>query len=90
VPITETPRLAGDQAHASRRGVPQDRHAGLDAKGAPDQVLDWHALQHHRGGGLVVDLVRQPHEQRRGQQARLGVGARWRRGVGHAVARRDL
>ena len=51
--------LAEDQADAAGRGMQQDGIAGFDPIGLADQILRRQALQHHRGGGLVVDTVGQ-------------------------------
>ena len=61
--MTVAPRclrpLAGDQTDAARGGVKQQRGAGPDLIGLPQQVAHRHALQHHGGAGLVVDAVGQ-------------------------------
>ncbi len=78
--------LAGDEAHAAGRRVEEDRLAGLDRVGAPQQVLDREALQHHAGGLLEGDRVGQLHQPLGGMDLHLGVGAQGAGGPGHAVA----
>ncbi len=78
--------LAGHQTDAAGRRVPQHRVAGLHRIGAPHQVLDRHALEHHRRRRLVVDGVGQFHDPVGGDQAFFRIGAQRRGRVGDAVA----
>ena len=68
----------------------QNRVAGFDAIGLPDQILRGQALQHHRGGGLVVDAVRQFQQAIGRDQAGFGIGADRRGAIGDAVAGLDV
>jgi hypothetical protein len=80
--------LAGDQAHAAGRGMPQHVVAGLQAFGRQrllQQVLHRQALEHHAGGGVEGDVVGQLAHLRRGHDARFAVRARRVGGVGGAV-----
>ena len=67
--------LAEDQADAAGRGMQQDGVAGFDAIGLADQILRGQALQHHGGGGLVVDAVGQLEQAIGRDQPRFGIGA---------------
>ncbi len=78
--------LAGDQSDSAGGGVQQDGIARLHPVGAPQQVLSGHALQHHGGGGALVDGVGQRHHPVGGDQSDFGVSADRRTGVGHPVA----
>ena len=89
MPITVAPRCFAhwrrDQPDAARGGVEEDRVAGLHREGPAQEVLRRHALQHHRGGGVVIDPVRQlDHELDVGEPL-LGVVAEGD-DVGDAVA----
>ena len=48
---------AQDQPDAAGGRMHQDRVARLHLGGAMQQIFRRHALQHHRGGGPVVDPV---------------------------------
>ena len=82
--------LAGDQADAAGRGVPQDMVARLQALGrqrALEQVLRGQALEHHGGAGLEADRVGQAADRHRRHDAPLAVAARLGAGgVGDAIA----
>ncbi len=78
--------LAEDQADAARRGMEQDGLAGFDPIGLADQILHRQALQHHRGGGLVIDAVGQLDQAIGRNQPRLGIGAERCISIGDAVA----
>ncbi|GJE43567.1 hypothetical protein AEGHOMDF_2746 [Methylobacterium soli] len=67
--------LAGDEADAPGGGVEQDGVAGLHREGPVQQVLGGEPLQHHGGGGGVVDALRHLHGGGRGDQGLLRVGA---------------
>ena len=82
--------LAGDEADAAGGGVEEDGLARLHRVGAAQEILRRHALEHHRGGGLVVDALRDLDDVRGGHQADLGVGAHGRGRVGDAVADRRI
>ena len=82
--------LAGDEADASGGGVEEDGVARLHLAGAVQEILHGHALEHHRGSGLVVDPVGDSDNAGGGYEARLGIGAHGRRGVGDAVARSEI
>ena len=49
--------LAGDEADAAGGGVEQYGVALVDLEGTADEILHRHALQHHRRGSLIVDVV---------------------------------
>ena len=66
--------LADDQADPAGGGVDQDRVAGADAEGAPQQVLGGHPLQHHRRGAPLVEPVGEFDQAVGGNQPFLGVG----------------
>ena len=78
--------LAEDQADAAGRRMQQDGVAGLDAIGLADQVLRRQALQHHGGGGLVIDAVGQLEQAIGRDQPGFGIGADRRSAIGDAVA----
>ncbi len=78
--------LAGDQADATGGRVDQHRVTGFHPVDAPQQVVGRHAAQHHRGGGALLDVVRQLHQARGRHDAGLGIGPGRRRGIGHPVA----
>ena len=65
--------------------VEQDRVARLHLVGAVQEIFHRHALEHHRGGGFVIDPVGNPDDIGGGHQPRLGIGAHGRRGVGDTV-----
>ena len=67
--------LAEDQADAARRGMQQDGLAGFDPIGLADEILHRQALQHHRRGGLVIDVVGQLDQAIGRNQPLLGIGA---------------
>ncbi len=83
----EAPRpLTGDQPNPARSGMEQNDVARLHPISAPQQVLSSHALQHHRGGGLIINRLGQRHHPVGGDQPDFGVSADRRAGVGHPVA----
>ena len=54
--------LAGDEPDAARGGGEQYVVPGLDRVRSPHEVLDGRTLQHHRGGDVVRDRLRQADE----------------------------
>src|SRR6185369_13768908 len=78
--------LTGDRANAAGGSVPQHGFALLDRIGGVDEVVHRQALQHHRGGLLVRDPLRELHHPVRRHDALLAVRAR-QSGVGDPVAR---
>ena len=72
--------LACDQAHAARGGMEQDGLAGSHRVRPAQQVLDGHALQHHRRGLPWLDAGRNLHHLVGRHQAFLRIRRdRWRR-----------
>jgi hypothetical protein len=78
--------LAGDRSHPAGSGMPQHRLALLHRVGGVDEVVHRQAFQHHRGGLLVRDPLRELHHPVRRHDALLAVRAR-QPGVGDPVAR---
>ena len=62
--------LAHDQADAAGGGMDQDGVAGLHRIGFVQQIARGHAADHHRGGGALVDAVRQ-RDHARGRHKRI-------------------
>ncbi len=54
-----------------------------------DEIAHRHALQHHRGRGLIANVIGQLHELVRRDEPFLGIAAK-RPGIRHAVADGDL
>ena len=76
--------------HASRptplgRRLEQDGIATLDAVGLPDEVLGRQTLQHHRGGLVVRDAVRQHHQPVGRNDPDLGVSPGRSSHIGNAI-----
>ena len=78
--------LAEDQADTPRRGVQQNGLAGFDPIGLADEILHRQALQHHRRGCLVVNVVGQLDQAIRWNQPLIGIGAGRCASIGDAVA----
>jgi len=78
--------LAGDEADAAGGGMEQHGVALLDFEGAADEILDRHALQHHRRGGAVIDGIGQLHQAVPRHDAGLGIGAGRQVRIGDTVA----
>ena len=78
--------LAEDQADATRRGMEQNGLAGFDPIGLADEILRRQALQHHRRGSLVIDIVGQLDQAIGWDQPRLGIGSNRCAAIGDAVA----
>jgi hypothetical protein len=70
--------------------VHEDRHPPLDVEGPADEVLDGHPPQQGGGRDAVRNPLGQAHQAVGGNDAPLGVRPRRARGVGHALARREL
>ena len=68
----------------------QDEVPGLHRIGAAEQELDRHALQHHSGGRLEIDRIRQLDQALGRVVAEGGIGAVRGRAIGDAVARLEL
>ena len=58
----------------------------LHPVGAAQEILRGEALEEDRGGGLVVDKIRQLHEPGRIHHAQLAIGAGRRAHIGDAIA----
>lgn len=90
MPITFTPKrsepLAGNQAHATRRRVPQHRLTRLDLVAGANQELDCHALQQEGSCHFIADVIGQLDQQRGGNHPGFGVGTGHATGVCHPVA----
>ena len=80
--------LAGDEADPARGGMEQDGLTGLHGIRPAQQVLDGHALQHHRRGLARVDPGGDLHDLPGRHQALLRVGADRGRGIGDPIPRR--
>ena len=78
--------LAGDETDAARGRVEQHHRLVRAWVGLAQQVAHGHALQHHRGGGLLVDAGRQLDQAVGSDQPLLRITAEHRR-VRHTVAR---
>src|SRR3954454_4363754 len=78
--------LAKDKSYAACRRMEQDRISGLDAVSLPDEVLHSQALQHHGGGSVVVDALRQFQQPIGGDQPSFGVRAKRCSAISDAVA----
>jgi hypothetical protein len=81
--------LAGDQSDAAGGGMDEHDGALADLEGAVEQILHGHALEHHRGGLLIGNVVRQFHRAIGRQQA-FGRVAAERHHIGDAVADLDV
>ncbi len=81
--------LAQDEADAARRRMDQHVHAFAHLEGAVQQILDRHALEHHAGGLLIVDRVRQLDGAIRRQVAFGRIGAE-RHHIADAVAHLEV
>ena len=53
--------LAENQPDAAGSCMNEHVHALLDLEGAADEIFHRHALEHHGGGLLVVDIGRELH-----------------------------
>src|SRR5262249_44353715 len=51
--------LAENKPNAAGGGMHEHGHALLDLEGAAHEIFHGHALEHHRGGLLVADIVRE-------------------------------
>jgi hypothetical protein len=78
--------LAGERAHAARRGMKHHPGAGRHAEHAPQQRLQREALQQRRSRRSLRHARRQRDAALRGKVAHLAIGADRRRGIGDAVA----
>ena len=78
--------LREDQADAAGCGMEQDRVAGFDTIGLPDQILRRQALEHHGSRGLVIDAVRQLEQAVGGDQPLLRIGTDRRGPIGNPIA----
>ena len=79
--------LAEDQPDPAGRGVDQNGVSLPDPVGLADQIAHGHALEHHRGRGLVRNVARDLDDPLGRDQPFLGIGAERRGRVGHPVAR---
>jgi hypothetical protein len=65
--------LTGNEADAAGGSMDEHVVALLHAIGSPQEIFHGHALEHHAGGLLVADLVRQLHRSLRRQQPLGGI-----------------
>src|SRR5581483_8833771 len=76
--------LAGSETDAAGGSVNENGVALLHLEGAGKQIFDRHALEHHRGGLLVADALRQLHRAVGGQQPLRRIAAE-RRHIADAI-----
>src|SRR6516165_3940101 len=77
--------LAGDQAHAARRRVVEDRFATFKRVNLSEQILRRHPLHHQGRRSAVRDTVRQGNQNVRGHDTDVRIGALWPQQVADTV-----